>query len=232
MGWPTCAFRESAWPTCAFRESAYDISEGRKSVGFNKSAEGISRALAESQQFPNQNWRLFGTARGPFSEFHGTDNRKNAPKSLRFDASRVERISTRWNESVGALHETGSDMTVTPTFPLDSVSRFPSGDEAEVMVSTAVWIGAGSSLAAVLMVIVVIVLLVGCRTWSLKSAADATESDMETNIPGDGEVSSTAVDPFLSEENALSVDRKIRGELADDFSEGAVRVLPSDLLPD
>jgi hypothetical protein len=42
---------------------------------------------------------------------------------------------------------------------------------------------------------------------------------METSIPADGEVSSTAVNPFMSEENALSMDRKIRGQLADDFSD-------------
>jgi hypothetical protein len=204
-----------AWPTCAFRASAFDILEGWKSVGFKKSAEGISRALTESGQF--QNAHFFGT-------YHGTDNRNSAAKSLAFDLSRVERISTRCSESVGALRETGSDTTATLTFAWDS--HFPSGDEANVAGSTAVWIGAGSSLAVVLL-IVVIVLLLGCRP-RLKRATVAMESDMETNIPADGEVSSMAVDPFLSEVNALSVDRKIPGELAHDCSEGALRSSPSN----
>jgi hypothetical protein len=40
-----------ARPTCVFRATASDISEGRKSVGFEKSPEGISRGLTESRQF-------------------------------------------------------------------------------------------------------------------------------------------------------------------------------------
>jgi hypothetical protein len=211
-------FFGGARPTCVFRLSASDIPEGQKSVGFEKSAEGTSRTLAESRQF--QNGRLVGTCHIHFSEVHSTDNQKNAAKSLGFGVSGVERISTRWSESVGALRETELDMMMTLTFPWDS--HFPSRDEANVLGSTAVWIGAGISLAAILMAIVVISGVLGCRPWLWKGATDATESDMETDIPDDWDVSSTAVDPYVSEENALSTDRIIPGEWAEDFSEGAV----------
>jgi hypothetical protein len=97
-------------------------------------------------------------------------------KSVGFEVSRLEWISTRFGESV------------TVTFAWDSRSHFQSGDEAEVIGSTAVWIGAGISLAALLLVIVVISLLLGCRPWLLEPVTDATESEMESNMPADGEV--------------------------------------------
>jgi hypothetical protein len=168
------------------------------SVKFEKSSEGNSRILTESRAF--QNARFIRTDYIPFSEFHGTENRKNAPKSIGFDLSRVDRISTHWSESTATLRETWPEATG----------------------STTIWIGAGISLAA-LLIIMVIVLLLGCRHWSLRPSTGATESDMEMNIPADGGVSSTEADPFLSEENALSVDRKIPGVLAEDVSEGAVK---------
>jgi hypothetical protein len=154
---------------------------------------------------------FFGGVRPTCVFRESASNIREWRKSVGFEVSRLERISTRFGESV------------TLAFAWDARSHFQSRDEGEVTGSTAVWIGAGISLAALLILVVVIILLLGCRPWALKPATDGTESDMETNIPADGEVSSTAVDLFLSEENALSVDRKIPGVLAEDLSEGAVK---------
>jgi hypothetical protein len=199
----------SARPTCAFRVSALAV-EGWKSVELKGSPEEISMALSDSRQFQDQNARFVGTYGSAFSElFDSRDDENDGPRSLGFDVSR-------------ALRETGSDMAATLAFPWDSHSQ--SGSETEVMDSKAVWIAAGSSLGAILIVIVVIVLFLGWRHRLLTPASDATESDMETNIPADSKVSSMAVDPFLSGQNALSADRKIPGESAQGGSDGAAGV--------
>jgi hypothetical protein len=123
------------------------------------------------------------------------------------------------------LYETGF-LIVSTFFESDRLhfewdSHFSSGGRAMAVELTAIWVSAGISFAVVLIVIVAVVFHLGCRL--LKPATDATESEIEANIPADGDVSSRGDDPFLSEENALSADREIHGELADDFSEGDER---------
>jgi hypothetical protein len=74
-----------------------------------------------------------------------------------------------------------------------------------------VWIGTGSAFAMILLCIAVVLILMKRRRPSSKSPTEMSES-----VPGivtEGEVWATLVDPYLSEENALSRDGRSRGEM-------------------
>jgi hypothetical protein len=79
--------------------------------------------------------------------------------------------------------------------------------------STTVWIGVGSGLAVIFTGIGGIVLILASRR-AMRSGTAMTESDVEAIVPMDNGISSTAVNPFVSEENALSVDGRLRREIA------------------
>jgi hypothetical protein len=70
--------------------------------------------------------------------------------------------------------------------------------------STTIWIGAGSGLAVIFAGIGGIVLILASRR-AIRSVTTMTESEVEEIAPMDSEIS-MAVNPFASEENALSVD--------------------------
>jgi hypothetical protein len=101
-------------------------------------------------------------------------------------------------------------MTEDP-LSLEWNSDFQAGDQA--VASTGIWIGAGSSLAAILIVIFAVVMLLGCRRRLLKPASDMTESERETGIPAEGEVSHGVGEAYISEENALSVGGRVANQM-------------------
>jgi hypothetical protein len=76
--------------------------------------------------------------------------------------------------------------------------------------SRAIWMGAGSAFAVILVAIGMIILFATCSRRSLGSVTDLPESDCDIDIGV--EISSQAIDPFLSEENALSVGAMISGQ--------------------
>jgi hypothetical protein len=90
---------------------------------------------------------------------------------------------------------------------IESTLTFQSniGDSSidEAQGSTAIWVGAGTSFAVVLLGIGAFVFFVGCRHPSLQSETQMTESGLE--IITDTQLWSIPDDLVLSEEDALSV---------------------------
>jgi hypothetical protein len=198
-----------------------------KSEPFEKSrVEGVWTGLAESFPGPEQTGSLFGTCGIPVSKpLRNTDN-NDMLDSTAFAKSRVQWISMDFCESFICHGQTrlfittnawaGSNLIADP-LTVQGNSHFRSGDWA--LGSTAIWIGTGTSLAAILIVITAVFLLLACRRQPVWWATDVTESEMGMNIPADGELSSAAIDPFLSEENALSADHTVPVQLAVNRSE-------------
>jgi hypothetical protein len=104
-------------------------------------------------------------------------------------------ISMDFEDSVGLL-----------TF--EAHSRFPELDQSKG--STVAWARVGSGLVAILFGIGGLVFLWACRR-RVRSTATVPESEMEMKRP-ESEISSKA-DPFVSEENALSADGKLGGQI-------------------
>jgi hypothetical protein len=91
-----------------------------------------------------------------------------------------------------------------------------------------VWIGAGSGSGVILLVIGWLFFLLGCRRLS-RSAVNITESELDINISRDSEITSTAIDLFLSEENAMSLDRSHPSQLGLHEGDRHKRVLARSL---
>jgi hypothetical protein len=134
---------------------------------------------------------LVPSARQGISIFGATTSQR----SICIRKSRFLSISMDFEDSMGLL-----------TF--EAHSRFPELDQSKG--STVTWAGVGSGLVAILLGIGGIVFLLACRR-RVRSTATVPESEMEMKRP-ESEISSKA-DPFVSEENALSADGKLGGQV-------------------
>jgi hypothetical protein len=73
------------------------------------------------------------------------------------------------------------------------------------------WVAAGSGFAVILLPVGTIIWFVRYCRRSFDSATYGSESDMDTAI--ESQISSQAIDPFMSEENALNSDARLSGQL-------------------
>jgi hypothetical protein len=131
----------------------------------------------------------------------------------------VQFLSSPLLDSVGV--RAGPSARRTETAGLDSSQRFgrTEGFESnsdspffrQAAESAVIWIGAGSAFAVIVVGTVAgFVLVLVFRGRSSVSSNQAPESEVEINAPTESQ-SSVPVDPFLSGENALSVDGRPKG---------------------
>jgi hypothetical protein len=83
-------------------------------------------------------------------------------------------------------------------------------EDGEAKGLTAIWIGAVSKCALILITIGLMILLVGYRRRLLSSTMDIPESDLEIDI--DTVASSQESDHFVSDHNAVSVELTLPGQ--------------------
>jgi hypothetical protein len=128
-----------------------------------------------------------------------------------FSSPFFDSASVRAGVSAGVTETAGRDSSQrfgrTEGFESNSDSPFfRQGAESAV-----IWIGAGSAFAVIVAGTVAgVVLVLIFRRRSSRSSNQVTESEVEIDVPTESQ-SSVRVDPFLSEENALSVDGRPKG---------------------
>jgi hypothetical protein len=92
--------------------------------------------------------------------------------------------------------------------------------------SRLIWISTGGAFAVLLVTIGGVIFLIGCRQRSSILTSDVTESEHDMAMPADSRASATC-DPFLSEENVLSVDGKRRNQIELSHRQRIIRVAAS-----